>query len=297
MAATYTIDGQNLKTLGFDVKVITGIYDTPARKPETEINPALSSGVIGLHGANDIFVKERQIVIDTLLLASSVDDALTKLATLQALLYTAGTRELSVSYSNILYVCYCADGCDIERLNSVFDNPVAYSVKIKLVEINPMLKKARIVFNDWFLPSRDELNAIQSTGVWDDAGMTGNHYWSSTEIDSTLAFHENNGPSVGKNTVNHVRAIRFFTSITNYSLGDIGPAGGRIFAWDHSTGYFEVAPTDQSASQVWSNIDSIEIGVSAQGTAIGTGQANTNAIIGQSGHTDSAAKFCNDLVV
>lgn len=139
-------------------------------------------------------------------------------------------------------------------------------------------------YDDWFLPSRDELNQIQSTGVWITAGLASENYWSSTEIDSSDAWEHDDSPypfEIGKSSTNHVRAIRFFTSITNYSLGDTGPAGGILFAWDHSTGYFEVAPTDQSVSQVWSNIDSVEIGVTAQGTAIGTGQANTTAIMSQ----------------
>jgi hypothetical protein len=85
-------------------------------------------------------------------------------------------------------------------------------------------------------------------------------------------------------------------------IGQIGPAGGWIFydkgyvsdGWQ----YLEAAPSDQSGPyHAWSNIIDVEIGTSAQGTAIGTGQTNTTAIIGQTGHTTSAAKLCDDLIV
>ena len=85
-------------------------------------------------------------------------------------------------------------------------------------------------------------------------------------------------------------------------IGETGPAGGLIF-YDKtyvSDGwrYLEAAPSDQSGPyHAWSNIIDVEIGTSAQGTAIGTGQANTTAIIAQPGHTESAAKLCDDLSI
>ncbi len=55
-----------------------------------------------------------------------------------------------------------------------------------------------------------------------------------------------------------------------------------------------VALTDQSTSQVWSNVTSTLIGASAQSSW--DGLSNSNAIVGQVGHTSSAAKLCLDLV-
>ena len=55
-----------------------------------------------------------------------------------------------------------------------------------------------------------------------------------------------------------------------------------------------VSLTDQSTSSAWSNITSTLIGSSAQSSW--NGLANSNAIVAQSGHTNSAAKLCLDLV-
>ena len=52
------------------------------------------------------------------------------------------------------------------------------------------------------------------------------------------------------------------------------------------------ATADQSAGILWSNITSTWVGTT---TAIGTGQANTTAIVGQAGCTRGAAKLCDDL--
>ena len=60
------------------------------------------------------------------------------------------------------------------------------------------------------------------------------------------------------------------------------------------------AGADQSASAVWSNIAGTVIGAAAQGLAIGTGRANTTAIVGQTvgdEHcTRGAAYLCDNLV-
>ena len=88
---------------------------------------------------------------------------------------------------------------------------------------------------------------------------------------------------------------------TNYAIGDTGPSGVGIVFYVTNGGLhgLEAAPAGWNGSpadpaSVWSNVDSIEIGAASQGTAIGTGLANSNAIISQSGHTSSAAKLCRD---
>ncbi len=88
-----------------------------------------------------------------------------------------------------------------------------------------------------------------------------------------------------------------------YEVGDIGPSGGYVFYVDDlenpllSEGktYLEAAPTDLDGTHQWSNITDQEIGLEAKGTAIGTGYANSLAIIGQVDHTESAASKCLGL--
>jgi len=80
-----------------------------------------------------------------------------------------------------------------------------------------------------------------------------------------------------------------------------GPAGGKVFydkgSYSDGWRYLEAAPSNQSTLQVWSNVNYEPVGTSAQGTAIGTGQANTTAIIAQVDHYTSAAKLCDDLEI
>jgi hypothetical protein len=109
-----------------------------------------------------------------------------------------------------------------------------------------------------------------------------------------------------------------------YEVGDIGPSGGIVFYVQASGGtftstgsacgsackYLEAAPSGwivsaSPASQTncitagtstddprcaWSGNTSIEIGSAAQGTAIGTGHANTTAIIAQTNGGSTAGK-------
>jgi hypothetical protein len=126
-------------------------------------------------------------------------------------------------------------------------------------------------------------------------------YLSSTEHASSSTYYKKfvDGyfAPVDKNSAQYVRACRSFESGSGiYSLRDVGPAGGLIFYIDGTT-YYEAAPTDQSTSKTYSNITTVSIGASAQGVLIGTGRTNTTAIIAQTGHTSSAAKLCNDLIL
>jgi hypothetical protein len=160
-----------------------------------------------------------------------------------------------------------------------------------------------IIYNDWFLLSKDELKAVYNElKLYGIGNILARPYWSSTEKDATNAnitsmASGGQGGSlksstlIGSNIM--VRACRAFTSTVNYNLRDIGPAGGYIF-WKSGNDYLELAPIDTGEAVAWSNIDNAICG--ASGTAIGTGQANTLAIIGQAGHTASAAKLCDDLV-
>jgi len=91
-----------------------------------------------------------------------------------------------------------------------------------------------------------------------------------------------------------VLPTKAYAETVPYEVGDTGPAGGIIF-WVDGSNCLEVSPSNLSDDSPWSNITDALAG--ASGTAIGTGQANTTAIIGQSGHISSAAKLCDDFVL
>jgi hypothetical protein len=90
---------------------------------------------------------------------------------------------------------------------------------------------------------------------------------------------------------------------TKYTIGETGPSGvGTVFYISHDGlhgleaapqgWYFDSAPNDPTTA--WSTINSTAIGSKAQGTAIGKGLKNTNAIISQNSGAASAAKLCED---
>ena len=155
-------------------------------------------------------------------------------------------------------------------------------------------------YSDWFLPSKDELaqmrNNLYLYGVGNFPPL---NYCTSSEYNATTVYTQNFLDGVQNNLAKEyalgTRASRTFTAgIGAYALRDIGPAGGLIY-YINDTTYYEAAPSNFETFRVWSNIDDILIDTT--GTAIGTGQANTTAIIGQEGHTDSAAKQCDDLEI
>ncbi|MEI6742122.1 MAG: Ig-like domain-containing protein [bacterium] len=83
-------------------------------------------------------------------------------------------------------------------------------------------------------------------------------------------------------------------------IGDVGPAGGKIFLIPSSTGnttgkFFEAAAADLSSSMAWCDDDTTSI-AGANGYAIGTGEANTIAMDAActSGAGQSAADFTNN---
>jgi hypothetical protein len=90
------------------------------------------------------------------------------------------------------------------------------------------------------------------------------------------------------------------TAISNnvftYEIGEyVEDEGGVVFHRYIDDGvqyYLVVDTTDLSTSSAWSNVASTLIGATAQSTW--DGLSNSNAIVGQSGHTSSAAKLCLD---
>jgi Protein of unknown function (DUF1566) len=81
-----------------------------------------------------------------------------------------------------------------------------------------------------------------------------------------------------------------------FHIGDNGPAGGKVFYLSDKTGFhgLEAAPTDQSSGAVWGCYNKL---IGASGTAVGTGAANTAAIVAGCSEANTAAKIADAYVL
>jgi hypothetical protein len=157
-------------------------------------------------------------------------------------------------------------------------------------------------YDDWFLASKDELNAIYTQlKLYSVGNLNATGYPSSSEVNATQfwkqMFTDGSQQVEQKGNGMTVRPIRSFVgSVGVYSIRGTGPAGGLIFAY-YGGIYYEAASSDINIVNAigWSNITNAAIGYT--GTVIGTGQSNTIAIIAQSGHLYSEAKLCKDLII
>ena len=208
------------------------------------------------------------------------------------------------------------DGWDNKDLDDVLtidvsglDTSTIYYVRVRAyndTDVSPSSNTITVttLFCDWFLPSKDELKAIyDEIHLYGLGGFASKTYWTSTEYTNLTATSINfaNGVSVAHNKTYdggadpyRARACRTFTDSTGvYAIRDTGPSGGLIFHIDGTTVY-EVAVGDEAVGIYWSNV-ALLIGTTSAN--IGEGQNNTNEIIAQVGHTNSAAKYCDDLII
>jgi len=172
-----------------------------------------------------------------------------------------------------------------------------------------------VVYGDWFLPSKGEMNQmyVNKSAI---GGFSADSYWSSSEGGDTFAWVQNFSGSQyndGKGSTYYVRPVRAFGATLALAcadggvcaVGDTGPGGGKVF-YVHASGtfacgaalsstckYLEAAPTSGTAAWTdatyeWSGNTSEAIGAAAQGTAIGTGYKNTQAMVNQSSTAERA---------
>jgi hypothetical protein len=173
-----------------------------------------------------------------------------------------------------------------------------------------------VVYGDWFLPSKGELNQmyVNKSAI---GGFSTDFYWSSSESSDSYAWGQDFYSGIQTNYVKtftfSVRPVRAFAATLALAcadggvcaVGDTGPGGGNVF-YVHASGtfacgatlsstckYLEAAPTSGTAAwtdapYAWSGNTSEAVGVAARGTAIGTGYKNTQAMVTQSSTADRA---------
>jgi hypothetical protein len=111
-----------------------------------------------------------------------------------------------------------------------------------------------------------------------------------------IGFDQGNGGKLSK--MDHLGNITLIegavTSQFTYEIGEYVPAQVGVIFHRYKDGvnenYLVVSINNISTSSVWSNINNIAIGATAQSTW--DGLSNSNAIDGQPGETSSAAQLC-----
>ena len=163
-----------------------------------------------------------------------------------------------------------------------------------------------VVYNDWYLPSMDELTLMYDNLKLSGIGNfnTTSSYFSSSEDITTPNFYayykrfsSGYSGSTLKSVSLFIRPIRKFVTDLNYLIGDVGPSTGWIFHkinnGDGTYTYYEAAPSDLGM-YAWSNVTGTTVGTSK---SVGTGLANTTAIISQPTHISSAALACTQYSI
>lgn len=159
-------------------------------------------------------------------------------------------------------------------------------------------------YTDWYLPSKDELNAmyvnLHSEGVGEFADR---QYWTSSEHSTNNNFARLQDFSNGnvafedKTITQFIRPIRDFISTDLYALKDF-EGGGWIFhiedLGEGSYKYYVAASSNAPTTLMWGASGII---TGATGTAIGTGKANTASIIATLDsipEIEKAAQYCDN---
>jgi hypothetical protein len=211
-----------------------------------------------------------------------------------------GEMVITANADNIVFWRKVVDDIvyEIVQISTVISSQRGYGMLYNWYAVKGIVQSR---FNDWFLGSKDENNAMYlQLRLYDVGNLTADGYPSSSEVSATQFWKQmfTDGSQVAEQKGNgmHVRPIRSFAGAAGaYAIRDTGPAGGLIFAYSGGL-YYEAYTTDINVISAigWSNIVNVAIGDT--GTAIGTGRLNTAKIMAQSGHLASEAKLCDDLI-
>ena len=191
-------------------------------------------------------------------------------------------------------------------------NGISYGSDVTFTTFPP----SPYVYN-WYLPSKEEFRAAYLKVIAVGLGTplkTGSYpaglYWTSSEDPSPYydgywhdtwlqawSYLNSFGGGLGirsKGIVGHVRTTADFISTDSYAVKAKVPGGAYVYQVDSLGGgsyhYWIVAPNDADAVAInWSSLNTGPLSPVPTNTAIGTGEANTAAIIAQHGPSGTSA--------
>ena len=174
---------------------------------------------------------------------------------------------------------------------------------------NTITLETLTIYDDWFVPSQDELremhDELHAQGI---GGFGAAEFWSSTEVNATNAIQINFVTGIAASNSKfggagfRYRACRSFVSSDVYALRDRGPANGFIFiVIDNGNGtytYYEAEPTQATSGNSWVGLSLQSTLIGATGTAIGTGTTNSATVLAYpSAESKAIFRKCNDLII
>ena len=170
--------------------------------------------------------------------------------------------------------------------------------RLSILSLSDSVYDPILLAEDWFLPSSDEMLLVFTELIAKGIGnFMYQGYITSTELDETYCRWVSvlGNLMLGLKTSDYALCVvRAFTSEISYVVGDFGEAGW-IFYKDGNN-YLEA----RSVHEEW--VPGITFGangidVGASGTAIGTGQSNTNKIIAADATEGIAARLADDFIL
>ncbi len=235
----------------------------------------------------------------------------------------AGGQQISISSATIgAVIHYTIDGSIPTTSSPVYSSSinVTSTKTIKAIAVESGMRDSLVATESVTVtqtttpvitPAYTSFNGTLSVTISSESGAA--IYYTTDGNTPTAANTLYSGPiAISENTT--VKAIAVKLGLSNssvaskvytlrpvYKVGDIGPAGGKVFfvntnyAYGNGWTYLEAAPSDMASTFKFGG-DGIEISKNAQGTAIGTGNNNTYWICSVLKATEEyAAKACFDM--
>ena len=254
---------------------------------------------IGVTAAGEIDTTSGNLTIDSAGGTVTIDDNLTVTGnlTVSGTTTSINTETLTVD-DNIIVLNNNVTSSPTENAGIEVERGTSTNVSVRWNETN----------DKWeFTNDGSTYGNIAALGTIALGTDTTGNYVSSLVAGTGIALTNNSGESATPTVALNATLDNLSDAVigTVYSIGDTGPAGGKIFITPSTSGnttgkYFEASPSASEVIRKWASPANINTEVSgAQGIAIGTGAQNTIDIVAQSGNVaeSCAAAYASDYSV